>query len=100
MEWVENKWTEYIQPGKPTARLHMRGGTTAATCWFEWLSYMAIFETTEEAQNKQLEWLWTYNNERPNMMGIGGSHHEMSGKRPPVKAHEKRTKTPTTFLSR
>jgi hypothetical protein len=30
-----------------------------------------IFETIEEAQNQATEWLWTYNNDRPNM-GIGG----------------------------
>ena len=30
-----------------------------------------IFETIEEAQDQATEWLWTYNNERPNM-GIGG----------------------------
>jgi len=30
-----------------------------------------IFETIEEAQEQATEWLWTYNNERPNM-GIGG----------------------------
>jgi putative transposase len=25
-----------------------------------------IFETIEEAQDQATEWLWTYNNERPN----------------------------------
>jgi putative transposase len=30
-----------------------------------------IFETIEEVQQIATEWLWTYNNERPNM-GIGG----------------------------
>jgi putative transposase len=30
-----------------------------------------IFETIEEAQNQATEWLWTYNNERPNMV-LGG----------------------------
>jgi len=30
-----------------------------------------IFETIEEAQEQENEWLWTYYNERPNM-GIGG----------------------------
>ena len=36
----------------------------------EWLSQY-IFETIEEVQNQATHWLWTYNNERPNM-GIGG----------------------------
>ena len=30
-----------------------------------------IIETIEEAQHHATQWLWTYNNERPNM-GIGG----------------------------
>lgn len=36
----------------------------------EWLD-LYIFETIEEAQQIATDWLWTYNNERPNM-GIGG----------------------------
>ena len=37
---------------------------------YEWLD-LYIFETIEEVQQIATEWLWTYNNERPNM-GIGG----------------------------
>ena len=36
----------------------------------EWLGQY-IFETIEEAQDQATEWLWTCNNERPNM-AIGG----------------------------
>ena len=36
----------------------------------EWLD-LYIFETIEEAQQIATGWLWTYNNERPNM-SIGG----------------------------
>jgi len=36
----------------------------------EWLD-QNIFETIEEAQSQATEWLWTYNNDRPNM-AIGG----------------------------
>jgi putative transposase len=36
----------------------------------EWLD-LNIFETIEEAQQIATDWLWTYNNERPNM-SIGG----------------------------
>ncbi|NKX30073.1 transposase, partial [Rhodobacteraceae bacterium R_SAG6] len=36
----------------------------------EWLD-LYIFETIEEAQQIATDWLWTYNNERPNM-GVGG----------------------------
>ncbi len=37
----------------------------------EWLA-QNIFETIEEAQDQATAWLWTYNNDRPNM-GIVGS---------------------------
>lgn len=36
----------------------------------EWLDQY-IIETIEEAQDFATQWLWTYNNDRPNM-GIGG----------------------------
>ena len=36
----------------------------------EWLD-LYIFETIAQAQSTATDWLWTYNNERPNM-GIGG----------------------------
>lgn len=36
----------------------------------EWLDQHLI-ETIEEAQDHGAQWLWTYNNDRPNM-GIGG----------------------------
>ena len=36
----------------------------------EWLD-QNIFETIEEAQEQATKWLWTYNNDRPNM-GTGG----------------------------
>ena len=36
----------------------------------EWLD-QHIIENIEEAQDYATQWLWTYNNDRPNM-GIGG----------------------------
>ena len=33
----------------------------------EWLD-QNIFETNEEVQDQATEFLWTYNNDRPNMM--------------------------------
>ncbi len=36
----------------------------------EWLD-QHIIENIEEAQDHATQWLWTYNNDRPNM-GIGG----------------------------
>ena len=35
------------------------------------VSGVTIFETIGEVQQIATDWLWTYNNERPNM-GIGG----------------------------
>jgi putative transposase len=37
---------------------------------YDWLNQY-IFETIEDVQDAATEWLWTYNNERPNM-AIGG----------------------------
>jgi len=83
MEWAEkrNVRLEYIQPGKPqqnayierynrTVRPSHRNSVSTAAQRDEWLGQY-IFETIEEAQDQATEWLWTYNNERPNM-AIGG----------------------------
>lgn len=40
------------------------------TVRYDWLSQY-IFTTIEEVQEAATKWLWTYNNERPNM-AIGG----------------------------
>ncbi|QBX99659.1 hypothetical protein E2K80_02070 [Rhodophyticola sp. CCM32] len=70
MTWAEkrNIRLEYIQPGKPQQNGYIERYNR--TVRGEWLGQY-IFETIEEAQDKATEWLWTYNNERPNM-GIGG----------------------------
>ena len=70
MEWAEKQGVllAYIQPGKPQQNAYIERYNR--TVRGEWLSQY-IFETIEEAQNQATEWLWTYNNERPNM-GIGG----------------------------
>jgi len=83
MTWAEKHGVrlEYIQPGKPqqnayierynrTVRPSQRCFASPAGQRDEWLSQY-IFETIEEAQGQATRWLWTYNNERPNM-GIGG----------------------------
>ena len=58
----------YIHPGQPQQRAYIERYNR--TVRGEWLSQY-IFETIEEAQGQATVWLWTYNNERPNM-GIGG----------------------------
>ena len=45
----------------------MCGGTAKPACQLD----QNIIGSIEEAQNYATKWLWTYNNERPNM-GIGG----------------------------
>jgi putative transposase len=68
MEWAEKQGVRlaYIQPGKPQQNAYIERYNR--TVRGEWLSQY-IFETIEEDQATQ--WLWTYNNERPNL-GIGG----------------------------
>ena len=40
------------------------------TVRYDWLGQQ-LFESIEEVRDYATRWLWTYNNERPNM-GIGG----------------------------
>jgi len=70
MTWAEKHGVrlEHIQPGKPQQNAYIERYNR--TVRGEWLS-QNIFETIEEAQNQATQWLWTYNNVRPNM-GIGG----------------------------
>ena len=58
----------YIQPGKPQQNAYIERYNR--TVRGEWLS-QNIFETIGEAQQQATQWLWTYNNDRPNM-AIGG----------------------------
>lgn len=59
---------DYIQPGKPQQNAYVERYNR--TVRHEWLE-MHEFTTIKEAQNTATQWLWTYNNERPNM-AIGG----------------------------
>jgi putative transposase len=68
--WAEARdiHIEYIQPGKPQQNAYIERYNR--TVRHEWLD-QNIFETIQEAQDQATEWLWTYNNDRPNM-AIGG----------------------------
>jgi len=61
---------QHIQPGQPKqnacVELYNR------TVRHEWLDQY-IIESIDEAQDFATQWLWTYNNDRPNM-GIGRHH--------------------------
>ncbi|MEZ5482723.1 MAG: IS3 family transposase [Porticoccaceae bacterium] len=58
----------YIQPGKPTQNAYIERFNRTAR--HEWLD-MHQFESIAHAQLLATQWLWQYNNERPNM-AIGG----------------------------
>jgi putative transposase len=70
LAWAEKRQISirYIQPGKPQQNAYVERYNR--TVRHEWLD-QNIIESIKEAQDYATEWLWTYNNERPNM-GIGG----------------------------
>ncbi len=53
----------YIQPGKPTQTAYIERYNR--TVRREWLD-MHVFESVDHAQRLATEWLWLYNNGRPN----------------------------------
>ena len=69
-EWAEQQRIElsFIQPGKPQQNAYVERFNR--TVRYDWLGHY-LFESIEEVQRHATHWLWTYNNERPNM-GIGG----------------------------
>lgn len=70
MTWAEKQGIalRFIQPGKPQQNAYIERYNRTVRA--EWLGQY-IFETMEEVQRHATRWLWTYNNERPNM-AIGG----------------------------
>ena len=58
----------YIQPGKPTQNAYVERFNR--TVRHEWLN-MHMFESVAQAQELATQWLWLYNNERPNT-AVGG----------------------------
>jgi putative transposase len=69
-EWSERKGIRIncIQPGKPQQNAYVERFNR--TVRYDWLS-QTLFGSIEEVQEAATRWLWTYNNERPNM-GLGG----------------------------
>ena len=70
VQWAEKHHITmlYIQPGKPTQNAYIERFNRTAR--HEWLD-IHLFESVEQAQHLATEWLWLYNNERPNT-AIGG----------------------------
>lgn len=59
---------KYIQPGKPQQNAYVERYNR--TVRYDWLSHH-LFESIQDVQAFASQWLWTYNNERPNM-ALGG----------------------------
>jgi len=57
-----------IQPGNPQQNAYVERYNRTAR--YDWLN-QHMFMSIGEAQDSATQWLWTYNNERPNM-AIGG----------------------------
>ncbi|OBQ46467.1 hypothetical protein SP90_12240 [Halodesulfovibrio spirochaetisodalis] len=68
--WAEQNCIrlEYIQPGKPQQNAYIERYNR--TVRYDWLN-QHLFRSIEQVQDFATAWLWSYNNERPNM-GIGG----------------------------
>lgn len=70
VDWANDRQITliYIQPGKPTQNAYVERYNR--TVRHEWLD-LHVFDTVQQAQQLATEWLWIYNNERPNS-AIGG----------------------------
>lgn len=70
LTWAEARGIaiQHIQPGKPQQNAYIERYNR--TVRHEWLGQY-LFADIKEVQDTATEWLWTYNNERPNM-GLGG----------------------------
>lgn len=66
---------EFIQPGKPTQNAYVERFNR--TVRHEWLN-LVDFKSIQQAQFLATQWLWTYNNERPNS-AVGGIPPRMVG---------------------
>ncbi|GHV51245.1 hypothetical protein FACS1894168_3330 [Deltaproteobacteria bacterium] len=69
-EWAMKKGItiRYIQPGKPQQNGYVERYNR--TVRYDWLNQY-LFETLEGVQEFATKWLWSYNNERPNMANGG-----------------------------
>ena len=68
--WAQKKGIRllFIQPGKPTQNAYVERFNR--TVRHEWLDEH-LFESVDHAQRTATDWLWRYNNERPNMANGG-----------------------------
>ena len=68
--WAEEQGIrlDYIQPGKPQQNAYIERFNR--TVRYAWLSQY-LFDSIDEVKEFATRWLWSYNNERPNM-ALGG----------------------------
>lgn len=68
--WAESRGVEleFIQPGNPQQNAYIERYNR--TVRYDWLGQY-LFSCIEEVQQQATNWLWIYNNERPNM-ALGG----------------------------
>ncbi len=68
--WAANRGIRllFIQPGKPTQNAYVERFNR--TVRHEWLDEH-LFDSIDHAQQTATDWLWRYNNERPNMANGG-----------------------------
>ena len=68
--WAERRGIrlEYIEPGKPQQNAYIDRYNRPVR--YDWLAQF-LFETVDQVREFAPRWLWTYNNERPNM-ALGG----------------------------
>lgn len=68
--WAEQRGVRltFIQPGKPQQNAYIERYNR--TVRYDWLGQY-LFDSIAEVQDHATRWLWTYNNERPNM-ALGG----------------------------
>jgi len=59
---------QYIQPGNPQQNAYVERFNR--TVRHEWLD-QHLFESIDDARETATQWLWRYNNERPNMANGG-----------------------------
>ena len=66
MKWAEKQGVAilHIQPGQPQQNAYIERYNR--TVRHEWLDQY-IIESIQEAQDHATQWLWTYNNDRPNI---------------------------------
>ena len=70
LNWAEHNGIgiNHIQPGKPQQNAYIERYNR--TVRYDWLAQF-IFDSIDEVRDFATDWLWTYNNERPNM-ALGG----------------------------